>query len=105
MANRIKPKAKSQKPKVQEPASMPTFSRKTGWPAIACSTLLAFGFWLLPLHAAPQAPPASATDFARLLQAHYNTVKDFTADFTHQYRCFFHDTATTESGQLKVKKP
>lgn len=66
-------------------------------------------FCLLPLHAAPphapQAPPASAADLARRLQARYDTVRDFTADFTHQYRGGILRQTMTESGHVKIKKP
>ena len=40
------------------------------------------------LSGAPQTSPAppTAADLARQLQTHYNKVRDFSADFTHQYR-------------------
>lgn len=42
---------------------------------------------------------------ARLLQAHYNTVRDFTAEFTHHYRGGVLRQSLTESGHVKIKKP
>lgn len=42
---------------------------------------------------------------ARLLQAHYNTVRDFTADFTHQYRGGVLRQSLTERGRVRIKKP
>ena len=73
-----------------------------------CALLLASGFWLLTSRAAAQAPPAApftAAELARLLQAHYNTVRDFTADFTHQYRGGVLHQSLSESGQVRIKKP
>ena len=69
--------------------------------------LLPFAFCLLPLQAAPQPlpPPATAAELARLLQAHYNTVRDFTAQFTHQYRGGVFRQSMTEGGEVKIKKP
>lgn len=76
------------------------------WHAPVCSLLLSFAFYLLPLHASSQsAPPTSAGELAKLLQAHYNTVRDFTADFTHQYRGGVLHQSLTESGHVKIKKP
>jgi chaperone LolA len=70
------------------------------------SFLLAFGFWLLACHAWAQSPPPTSPDeFAKLLQAHYNTVHDFTADFVHQYRGGALHQLLTERGQVKIKKP
>lgn len=51
------------------------------------------------------APPISAQELAKLLQAHYSTVRDFTADFTHQYRGGALRQALSERGNVKVKKP
>src|SRR5260221_14319360 len=53
---------------------------------------------------APQAPP-SATDLARQIQAHYGTVRDFTAGFTHSYRGGALHQTSTEQGQVRIKKP
>ena len=51
-----------------------------------------------------QTPP-SATDLARQLQAHYNTVRDFTADFVHTYRGGALKQTFNERGDVRVKKP
>ena len=50
-------------------------------------------------------PPPPAGDLARLLQAHYDTVRDFTADFTHRYRGGALHQSLTETGHVKIKKP
>ena len=51
-----------------------------------------------------QTPPPAA-DLARQLQAHYNTVRDFTADFTHTYRGGALKQTFNERGDVRVKKP
>jgi outer membrane lipoprotein carrier protein len=56
------------------------------------------------LFAQSQTPPPAA-EFARQLQAHYNTVRDFTADFTHQYRGGVLRQSLTERGHVSIKKP
>lgn len=53
--------------------------------------------------ASSQAP--SAPDLARRIQAHYNTIADFTADFTVSYRYEIARQASIERGDVKVKKP
>ena len=62
-------------------------------------------FWALPMLPAPQttAPPPAET--ARRLQARYDTVRDFTADFSHSYEGGVLKKSTTERGTLQVKKP
>src|SRR5581483_2345452 len=68
--------------------------------------LLAFGIWLLAWHASAQSPPPTSPDeFARLLQAHYNTVHDFTSEFVQQYRGGAVRQLVAERGQVKIKKP
>lgn len=52
--------------------------------------------------AAQQAP--SATDLARRIQAHYNTVSDFRADFAQSHRGAFLRQTSVERGELMVKK-
>jgi outer membrane lipoprotein carrier protein len=54
--------------------------------------------------AGDQAPP-SATELAREIQAHYDTVHDFRADFTHQYRGGVLHQTFNERGDVRVKKP
>lgn len=56
------------------------------------------------VRAQPAAPPP-ALEFARRLQAHYDTVRDFTADFTHNYKGGILRQSTTERGKVRIKKP
>jgi outer membrane lipoprotein carrier protein len=60
-------------------------------------------FLAAEVHAA-QTPPA-ADQLARQLQAHYDQVKDFTADFTQTFRGIALPQQTTERGRVMVKKP
>jgi outer membrane lipoprotein carrier protein len=53
--------------------------------------------------ARPDAP--SAADLARQIQAHYNTVRDFKADFSHQYRGGALHQTFNERGDVRIKKP
>jgi outer membrane lipoprotein carrier protein len=55
------------------------------------------------LPSAAQAP--SAEDVARALQAHYDTVRDFSADFVQAYQGGVLRQTVTERGRLIVKKP
>ncbi len=57
----------------------------------------------LQSHGGAQAP--SAADLARRIQTHYNSVADFTADFTVSYRYELQPQTSVERGDLKVKKP
>ncbi|HEY7057819.1 MAG TPA: outer membrane lipoprotein chaperone LolA [Vicinamibacterales bacterium] len=50
-------------------------------------------------------PVDPAAETARRLQAHYDTVRDFTADFSHTYEGGVLKKTTTERGTLQVKKP
>jgi len=50
-----------------------------------------------------QAKPADA--FAKDVQARYQTVHDFSADFVQSYRAGVLKTQTSESGKVAVKKP
>jgi len=54
---------------------------------------------------APQAARPSAVDVARAVQAHYDTVRDFTAAFTQTYVGGVLRKRITEQGRLEVKKP
>lgn len=54
--------------------------------------------------AAPVQVPTAA-DLANRIQAHYNTVRDFTADFTLSQTGRLSRVATTGRGSVKVKKP
>ena len=46
-----------------------------------------------------------AADLAKKLQARYQTVRDFTADFTQTYQGVLLRKAATERGKLLLKKP
>jgi len=66
---------------------------------------LAFGHGPRLVHAQTAPAPPPAADLARLLQAHYDKVRDFTADFTHRYRGGVLRQALTERGRVRIKKP
>jgi outer membrane lipoprotein carrier protein len=53
--------------------------------------------------AAQERPPAD--ELARSLQQRYATVRDFSADFVHQYRGGALRTQVTERGTMAIKKP
>ena len=56
--------------------------------------------------ALPSAQTRKSPDaLAKELQAHYQSVRDFTADFVQNYRGGVLKTKTQESGTLAVKKP
>lgn len=59
---------------------------------------------LLPLTAAAQTPEAPDA-LARALQARYQGVRDFSADFTQTYRGGVLRTQTQERGTVAIKKP
>jgi len=59
--------------------------------------------WLGAQVAPPAAPNADA--LAKALQQRYQTIKDFSAEFTHTYRGGALRTQTRERGTVKVKKP
>ncbi len=61
--------------------------------------------WTLPLATGPQTAVPPATETARRLQARYDSVRDFTADFSHTYEGGVLKKTTTERGTLQVKKP
>lgn len=46
-----------------------------------------------------------AADLARRLQAHYDTVRSFSAEFTQTYEGGLLDLPTAERGTLKLRKP
>jgi outer membrane lipoprotein carrier protein len=52
-----------------------------------------------------QADRPAAADLAKRLQARYQTVRDFTADFTQTYQGVLLRKAATERGKLQLKKP
>jgi outer membrane lipoprotein carrier protein len=62
----------------------------------------------VPVLLRAQAPPPSSADpnaVAQRLQARYQGVRDFSADFTQTYRGGVLKTRTTERGTVLVKKP
>jgi len=71
------------------------------------SAFVTCALWLAPsvLSARQSSPSPSAAELARSLQAHYNTVRDFTADFTHTYRGGALKQTFNERGDVRVKKP
>ena len=56
------------------------------------------------LAATGQTAPA-ASDVARQLQTHYNTVRDFVADFTQTYKSTIGRQTTQDRGRVRIKKP
>jgi outer membrane lipoprotein carrier protein len=54
---------------------------------------------------AQQSAPPPAAELARRVQTHYDTVKDFTADFTHAYKGGVFRQTLNERGKVAVKKP
>jgi outer membrane lipoprotein carrier protein len=52
-----------------------------------------------------QAPSASASEVAAALQRKYDTIRDFSADFTHQHEGGVLRRKVVEQGSLLVKKP
>lgn len=68
------------------------------------ATLLT-GVWIATATAlALQATPSPA-DLAKRLQARYETVRDFSADFTQTFQGVLVRRGTTEKGKVLVKKP
>jgi outer membrane lipoprotein carrier protein len=59
---------------------------------------------LVPPQAGTPARPAAA-DTARALQQKYDQVKDFTADFTHDYKGGVLKKQSLEHGTVQIKKP
>jgi outer membrane lipoprotein carrier protein len=67
---------------------------------------LALSFAALVLALVPAAAqPQSALQVAAALQAKYDKIRDFSADFTQQYESGVLRRKITERGQVKVKKP
>lgn len=58
-----------------------------------------------PAVPAPRAQTPSASDLAARVQARYNTIHDFTADFTQRQTSPLLPRPVTERGDVKVKKP
>jgi outer membrane lipoprotein carrier protein len=59
----------------------------------------------VPLMAARQGPSPSASDVAAALQRKYDSLRDFSADFTHAYEGGVLRKKVSERGTLMVKKP
>jgi outer membrane lipoprotein carrier protein len=57
-----------------------------------------------PLRAGGQSTPTAA-ELAKRIQAHYATVRDFTADFTATNKGGVLPQSTVERGRVKIKKP
>ena len=66
--------------------------------------LVALAVWLAAFAAAAQPKPAPEA-LARSLQQRYQGIKDFSADFVHNYRGGVLKTQTQERGKVIVKKP
>lgn len=67
--------------------------------------LAAFTFVVArPVHAGPQTKP-SVSEVAGRLQARYEKVRDFSADFTHVYEGGVLGRRVTERGNVLIKKP
>jgi outer membrane lipoprotein carrier protein len=52
-----------------------------------------------------QAPAPAPSEVAARVQAHYSTVRDFTADFTLLQKSSLRPKPSEDRGELKVKKP
>jgi outer membrane lipoprotein carrier protein len=69
---------------------------------VAALSVVAAGMTL----SAVQAPPApAAADVAAALQRKYDTIRDFSADFTHNYEGGVLRKKVSERGTMMVKKP
>ena len=66
--------------------------------ALICATAIVLA---MPVAARQQTAPQVAAD----LQAKYDTIRDFSADFTQQYESGVLRRTITERGRLQVKKP
>ena len=73
-------------------------------PLSPLAAALALG--LTALAGRPSAQVPTPADLARRIQTHYNTIADFTADFSVAYKYeSFPNQTSVERGDLKVKKP
>lgn len=74
-----------------------------------CALFALTALAMLNLLAAPRTvhgQTPSPSELAQALQKRYATIKDFRADFTHEVRgSVLRTIATTERGEIKVKKP
>ena len=69
------------------------------------SSLTAVFLALMAAGPAAQNSTPTATEVAATLQGNYNTVRDFSADFTHQHTGGMLRRTLVEQGTLQVKKP
>ena len=60
---------------------------------------------LLALTAVPSARQPAADELARRIQARYETVRDFTADFTQTAKSALLPQTSIERGSVKIRKP
>jgi len=67
------------------------------------SAALLLGFWLTGVAAAQPAP--EPLELARRIQARFDTVRDFSAEFTHAYEGGVLRRRVTERGTVLMKKP
>lgn len=70
-------------------------------PVLGLGIVLALG----PASTRPEAQTQAATDLAARVQARYNTIRDFTADFTQRQTSPLLPKPVLERGDVKVKKP
>ena len=66
--------------------------------------VLAVGMALAPA-VSPQAQTPDAAELAARLQKRYESIRDFTADFSQNYRGLLQRRAATERGKVLLKKP
>jgi outer membrane lipoprotein carrier protein len=73
-------------------------------PILSLLLALAISFTALPVGTARQTAP-TAGDVAARLQKRYESIRDFTADFTQTFKGLLVKRPTTESGKVLLKKP
>lgn len=77
-----------------------TTPKRLTLPVLLCAALRVVGVAGAPIQSAPP-----AAELAARLQARYESIRDFTADFTQTYRGVLLRQAATERGTAMVKKP
>ena len=60
---------------------------------------------LAPVAPAAQTPAPSASDLAARVQKRYESIRDFTADFTQDYRGILNRRTAPQRGKVLLKKP
>jgi len=60
---------------------------------------------VVTLGAAPAVQTPTATELVKRIQARYDTIQDFTADFTMTYQGLLQRQKSLERGDVKLKKP